>query len=352
MERSLSVILERPGSLAVREITVPEIPGDIERVSLGAAGICGSDVRYYQGENPWALHTLGRNVPSPPNMVLGHEVAGTAERDGEKARVAILAYRGCGKCEYCRTGRENLCDDMEHFGHSAGWKEMEYFPGGMAHRFTIWRGFAYEIPDSISFEEATFLDGLAVALHALDRGSMTEGMNVGIVGFGPIGMLAAQAARAQGAHLIAGCDTTPYPVELAKGLGFEHVIHGDVKTLEKHAASAGLGELDLVIDTVGTEESINRGLALTGKSGTLVLIAVHEEAVPMLPVRLSGERSVTTSANNRYDDFPRAIRMLSDGKVEVKPLISHRFPIADVQQAFDLMLRKDTERVYKVVLTP
>ena len=350
MEKSPSVILERPGKLSVREIPIPIIPGDIEYVDMRAVGICGSDVRYYLGENPWALHTLGRNVPSPPNMVLGHEVAGVATRDGRAVPVAILAYKACGHCRYCLAGDENLCSDMEHFGHSAGWREMEYFPGGMANRFTIWKDFAYELPGTIGLEEATFLDGLAVALHALDQGGISDGKRVASIGLGPIGMLASLAAKASGASFVTGCDTAPFPVELARTSGIEDAMQGGPADLSRRLGDGST--VDIVIDTVGTAESIEYGLRMLEKKGRLVLLAVHEDDVPVRGTRLSGERSIVTSSNSRYPDFPRAIELLASRAFDVSPLVTHRFCLKDIQRAFDLLLNKQNERVFKVVIVP
>ncbi len=352
MDGSLAVILEAPGRIAVRRIPVPRVPGPAVRVEMGACGICGSDVRYYLGENPWALHTLGRHLPSPPNLVLGHEVAGMipAAPGSPARRVAVLAYRSCGTCTYCRSGRENLCEHMEHFGHSAGWGTMPYYPGGMSERFDIWEGFARDIPGSISFEEATFLDGLAVAVHAVDRTGLVEGGRLGVIGLGPIGLLAAQAAAARGACRVVGCDTAALPVELAAAAGLEGMIRGGSEALLGHLG--GGGKLDAVVDTVGSAASIRDGLSMLEKSGALVLLAVHPEPVPLAPVAFSGERRILSSANNLYRDFPRAIELLGSGRVRVSSLVTHRFPLSEAGDAFRVMLHKDSERAYKVILHP
>lgn len=321
---------------------------------MKACGICGSDARYFQGHNPWSLHTLGRNIPSPPNMVLGHEVAGVVETDAGTRRVAILAYKGCGVCAYCVAGQENLCGTMQHFGHSAGWPQMAYYPGGMAEEFEIWKGFEYDIPDTITFEEATFLDGLAVAIHANTQAAVGPSASVGCIGLGPIGLMAAQVASAKGAERVIGCDTDSLPVMLAKEVGVKDVVHGNADTLvnliQSHShASDGL---DAVIDTVGTEESVLAGLALLRKSGTLTLLAVHEHPIRVPPVALSGERRIVTSANNMYADFPEAIHMLAEGSIKVAPLITHRFPLAEASKAFEVMLNKEASGAYKIVLHP
>ena len=351
MERARSVVLRRPGQLTVESIEIPRIPSESIQVEMRACGICGSDVRYFQGENPWALHTLGRNVPSPPNMVLGHEVTGVTIGEERPRRVAILAYRACGVCRYCNSGRENLCPDMEHFGHAAGWQRMEYYPGGMAERFNIWTDFACEIPDSIGFEEATFLDGLAVAIHSMKRGGLRPGSRCAVVGLGPIGLLAAQVAREGGASIVAGCDTSELPVELAHRVGIVDAFPGDSHVLAEALRAAGEPGYDLIVDTVGTPESIWRGLRLLDGSGRLVLLAVHSESVPLRTTLLSGERSVTTSANNTYAEFREAIDLLGSGRVRVRELITHRFPLEAAPEAFDVMLHKDERQAYKVVIT-
>jgi 2-desacetyl-2-hydroxyethyl bacteriochlorophyllide A dehydrogenase len=350
---SLSVVLRKPHDVAVERIVVPSVGEPSVLVELGACGICGSDVRYFDGENPWALHTLGRNVPSPPNMVLGHEVAGTV-RDGLPARrVSILAYRACGRCSSCVSGNENRCDDMEHFGHSAGWGTRPYFPGGMAHRFRIWKGFDYTIPDNVSFEEATFLDGLAVAVHAVSQANVGRRDALGVLGMGPIGLLAAQVARARGASAVYGCDRAALPVRLARETGFDRVVHGDTaELLSAVRGDAARPGLAAVIDTVGTEESIRDGLAMLAKGGTLVLLAVHDRPVSLAPIALASERRLVTSSNNRYVDFPTAIELLGSGAVRVRHLITHRFRLEEAPRAFAMLLASGREEAYKVVLLP
>ena len=211
MQESLSVVLAGPQDLQVRRVPVPRVPGPAVRVRMKTCGICGSDLRYLAGENPWSLHTLGRHVPCPPGVILGHEVAGIVLEDGRERRVGILAFKGCGQCLYCRTRRENLCAEVQHIGHASGWPEMPHYPGGMAEEFEVWKNFDYDLPDSVSFEEATFLDGLAVAVHAAEQARLEPGMRAGVIGLGPIGMLFAQLAAHRGAEQVTGWDIAPLP---------------------------------------------------------------------------------------------------------------------------------------------
>ena len=110
--------------------------------------------------------------------------------------------------------------------------------------------------------------------------------------------------------------------------------------------------LDAVVDTVGSSESIRDSLSILDKSGTVVLLAVHEKKFLIAPIWFSGERRIMSSSNNKYGDFPRAIELIASGTIKVKPLITHRFPLREAQQAFQVMLHKDREQAYKVVLHP
>jgi L-iditol 2-dehydrogenase len=352
MDESLAVVLEKPHKLKIRRIPVPKMTGPSVLVEMRACGICGSDIRYLVGENPWSLHTVGKNLPSPLNIVLGHEVSGIVRDSGGDRRVAVLAFKGCGKCRYCTTGRENLCESTQHFGHGAGWAPMSYYPGGMSERFDIWKGFEYDIPESVSFEEATFLDGLAVSIHGVNQSGLGPGSRVGVVGLGPIGVLVSQVAKLRGASFVTGCDSSGLPIEMCQTIGLKDMVQGDTGRLLAHVKEEKKTGLDAVLDTVGTPETVHHGLEMLDKSGVLVLLAVHEKPFPMVPTALSGERSIVSAANNKYPEFPEAIELLASGKVVVAPLVTHRFPLSDAREAFRTMMEKDMRRAFKVVLHP
>ena len=138
-----AVVLEAPRRLALREIPVWPIDSygdpDLVLVQVEACGVCGSDFRYYAGENPWAMHTLGRHVDNPPGIVLGHEYAGevvaVADPQNEPLlgkRVAPVCSKVCGKCPDCRAGRTQLCPNTVHMGHGQGWGKRDFYPGAYA----------------------------------------------------------------------------------------------------------------------------------------------------------------------------------------------------------------------------
>lgn len=122
-----AVVLVSPGKLLVEEIPIFPLKFNEVQIKVSACGICGSDIRYFNGENPWALHTLGMQLKNPPNIVLGHEFCGTVHDVGSKEnenligkRVVVSPFKTCGVCRDCRNGNYNLCKFTKHIGHAAG----------------------------------------------------------------------------------------------------------------------------------------------------------------------------------------------------------------------------------------
>ncbi len=354
-----AVILRGPGRLEVMDIPEPPLgPGQV-LVRVQACGICGSDLRYLRGENPWSQHTLGLRLPSPPDMVLGHEFAGEIVRVSDASletrlgeRVAVLAYRGCGACFYCQRGQPNLCADTAHIGHGAGWGGAEYNPGGMAELCPVWSEMAYLLPSSISYDEATLLDGAAVAVHAVTRAEVAEGDWVVVIGCGPIGLLALQVARARGARVVA-TDIASGPLALAAELGAEITVPAEHGSIAEAVVSAtdGIGAA-AVLNSVGTPRSITDSMQLLRRGGRQVLLALETGDVTLPLSTLAGERVLTVSANNTYPEFPEAMRLVTAGAVQCRPLITHHFPLHRAVEAFGVAERRSETGAIKVVLHP
>ena len=353
-------MLRGPRDIAVLDIPRWDLPPDMVMLAVRACGVCGSDLRYFVGENPWALHTLGREVPNPPNIVLGHEFAGEVVEVGARAdkrllgkRVGALAYTTCGTCLYCRTGRENLCPDTVHLGHGAGWGAMPYFPGAMAELCPVWSRQCYELPDALSWEEAALLDPLQVAVHAVELSGLRPGASFAVFGLGPIGLCAIQVARAYGARLTVGTDVYPTPLEMARAAGASLAL--DARTQDPvrgiREASGGLGA-DVLIDTIGSPRSLRDGLSCLARSGTLVNLAVHGGEYSFDGLALGSERSIRTSSNSLFSDYGKAISLAASGAVDLGAMITHRFPLGEVPQAFALLLEKERHAAVKAIIEP
>lgn len=355
-----AVVLTKPKNLELLDIPIPElIEENHVLIKVKACGICGSDLRYWKGDNPWALHTLGRHIDNPPNMVMGHEFAGEVVKVNSSKhehligkRVGVQSFRVCGKCSFCKSGRENLCRDMIHIGHAQGWGKMDYFPGAYAEYCLGWADLLHPIPDSLSYAEAALSDILCVAVHVVDRTSIYEGASVLCIGGGPAGLSIAQVAQVRGAKNIIISEPAPLARKILSAYPQFSVIDPNVDDVAKVVASITGGDgLAAIFDSVGKAETIEMGIPLLAESGTYVNLAVHDESVKINALSLGSERSFTTSSNAFYRDLSEAFELLNTGTLDVKPWITHKFPLEDYQKAFDLLL-KDPKEAYKVVFEP
>lgn len=354
VETMKAVVLRGPHDLQVREIRVPSPGAGEVLLRVGACGICGSDLRYFHGENPWAKHTLGYEPPNPPDMVLGHEVAGTVTDIHGQRRVGVLSFRTCGQCRYCLTGRANLCPDTAHLGHGAGWEGQN--SGGMAEYCPVWADHVFDLPDSVSLEEATFLDGLGVAVHAVKRAGIVPDQPVLVQGAGPIGLSIAQVAVAQGARPVVVTDIYDVALRCAGELGLGpclNVADADNETVTAELGTAG-GECGFlaVFDTTGSLDAQAQALAVLDRGGTLVAMAGVAEGLALAQGSLAGERRLMTASNNFPEDFATGLELLASGQVRVKPMITHVYSFSDAQEAFATALAKHETGAIKVVLVP
>ena len=355
-----AAILEGPRRLRLREIDAPGFSPDQVLLRVRACGICGSDVQYYNGINPWSLHTLGVNEEMPGNVILGHEVAGEVARLGVAVsslrrgdRVGVIAFRSCGTCYQCRAGSHNLCANMLHIGHDGRWGDVGYIPGGLAEFMPVWEDKACPLPGSITFVEATQLDGLAVCVHAINRSRIRVGDSVAVIGSGPIGLMAMQVAKAFGAGQAISIDRRDKPLDLAEELGASFVINSEREDPVKEVMriTRGLG-VNVVVDTVGSKETVIQDLRILSRGGRAVLLAGFIDAVQLDLRLLSGERSIASSSNNLYHEYSTAIDLMGMGKVRVKPFITHVLPLSGIEEAFEIATRKEEYDAIKVVVTP
>jgi len=352
-----ALVLRKAKTFELVDIPMPELNDDAQvLLRVEACGICGSDLRYWAGENPWALHTLGRSLPNPPNMVLGHEFSGTVVEVRSPRyehllgqRVGAQAFRTCGTCTLCTSGHENLCRNTTHIGHAQGWGAMDYYPGAYAEYCPAWGDLVYPLADHVSFAEEAMRDILGVAVHAVGRARLDPGSTIACVGGGPLGLCIAQVAKAEGAGRVVLSDPSPLARQvIAQYPGLECLDPNAERLSERLEARDGLSGASIVFDTVGTEATIQEGIALLAESGTYVSLAVHEAPTNLSMAALGSERALTTSSNALYRDEREAHRLIESGTVDMERMISHRFALDDYQEAYDLLLA-EPKQAYKVV---
>jgi len=355
-----AIVLEKPKTLQLANIPVYELKEeDHVLIKVKACGICGSDLRYRAGENPWALHTLGRHIDNPPNLVMGHEYAGEVVQVNAKKyehllgkRVGVQAFKVCGVCEFCTSGRENLCPQMIHMGHAQGWGEMDYYPGAYAEYCLGWAELLHPIPEHLTYAEAAMADILCVAVHVVGRTNIYKGANVLCFGGGPAGLSIAQVAKTVGAEQVFISDPSPLARKVIEQYGEFVVIDPDkedvAEVVEKHT---GKKRCIAIFDSVGSNELLQTGLPLLEEQGTYVNMAVHDEPLKFNAQLLGSERKITTSSNAFYSDVEKAYELLSTGAVDVKPWITHHLALDEYEKAFELLTMSPKE-AYKVVFEP
>lgn len=295
-------------------------------IRIKSVGVCGSDLHWFsEGE-------IGDAKLERP-LVLGHEFAGVTE-DGQ--RVAVDPAIPCGYCEFCEHGHPNLCDNMIFAGHGQtdgalcewlAWSEKSLFP----------------IPDSISDADGAMLEPLGVAIHTVDLGKIKAGMTVGVFGCGPIGLLIIQMAKLSGAANIIATDKLHHRVEAAKRFGASQAfLVGDNSQLSQlRAATNGRG-VDVAFEAAGAQAAIDDAVAAVTAGGKVVLAGIPNDDRTSFSASSARRKGLTIKLVRRMKHtYPRAIELVSKGLVDVRSIVTHRFPLEQASEAFRAAERRD-----------
>ncbi|GAA1817579.1 NAD(P)-dependent alcohol dehydrogenase [Agromyces neolithicus] len=316
-----AAFLEKQGVIRLRTIPTPVPAANEVLVQVAAVGVCGSDVHYY---------THGRIGPyaveSP--LILGHELSGRIAAVGGAVdsarvgqRVAVEPQRPCRLCTECKAGRYNLCPDIEFYATPP-------IDGAFAEFVTIQADFAHPIPDSITDEAAALIEPLSVGIWACQRAQVTVGSRVLIAGAGPVGVIAAQVARAFGASETIVTDVSPERRAFALGHGATAAIDPLMEPVE------GL-DVDVFIDASGAAPAVRAGIRAVRAAGRVILVGLGNDDVE-LPVSYIQNREIWLSGVFRYaNTWPRGIGLVASGKVDLDVLVTSRFALADAEAALN-----------------
>jgi L-iditol 2-dehydrogenase len=327
-----SAVLRGERDLVVEERPVPEPgPGEV-LVEVGAVGICGSDVHYYEHGR------IGPFVVEAP-MVIGHEAAGVVVGVGEGVDphrvgqlVALEPGVPCRHCEQCLAGRYNLCPDVVFFATPP-------VDGAIARLVTLDADFAFPVPEGLDAEQAAMAEPVSVGVWASRKAGVTAGDRVLVTGAGPIGLLAGQVARAFGARQVTVTDVSDFRLGVAAELG-----------LEAHRADEPLtSEYDVLLECSGAPVAVRTGLAALARAGRAVLVGMGPDEVA-INVPLVQSRELTITGTFRYArTYPLALELIASGAVDVRRLITHRFSLEDTEAALTAG-RREPEAIKSMVL--
>jgi len=228
---------------------------------------------------------------------------------------------------------------------------MTYYYGGMAEYVPVWATHVFPLSESLSLEEATLLDALGVAVHAVGLARPVAEESALILGSGTIGLLALQVLKTYNLGCIICTDLDQRPLNLAKRLGADLCLNATTSNLGKSVfeATGGIGAR-VVLDTIGSP--LLSTLPIVARGGRLVRLAIHEKEESFNSLLTAGQRMVITSANFKYEEFPIAMDLLCTGKVNAGALITHRFPIERALEAFEVAANKAESGAIKVIINP
>jgi L-iditol 2-dehydrogenase len=325
-----SIRLHGTNDIRIHDEPVPLTGPDERLIRVKSVGVCGSDLHWFSQGG------IGDAKMERP-LVLGHEFAGETE-DGQ--RVAVDPAISCGRCESCQRGHPNLCSSIIF----AGYGEQD----GALREYVAWnekRLFA--IPDSVTSDDGAMLEPLGVALHSVDLGKLKTGMSVGVFGCGPIGLLIIQLAKLSGAAQIIATDKLAHRVEAAKANGASHAfLAGDNRESEEvRAATHGRG-VDVAFEAAGTQATVDASVAAAVLGGKVILVGIPDNDKTSFSASTARRKGLTIKLVRRMKyTYPRAIELVSKGLVDVRSLVTHRFPLEQAAEAFRVAERREGLKV-------
>jgi len=341
MKVALMTSLEK---LEIVERNIPVPKADEVLVKLEYVGVCGSDLHYYENGR------IGNFIVEFP-FVLGHECAGVVVEAGSQVKhlkagdkVALEPGKTCGRCEFCKTGRYNLCPDVIFFATPP---VDGVFQEYTAHEAAL----CFKLPDNVNTMEGALIEPLAVGFHAAVTGKAKMGQTALVTGSGCIGLVSMLALKAIGLSRVYVSDVVSKRLEKAKALGATEVINAEKQDTAKAVKElTGSEGVDLVIETSGTEIAAAAGIGVLKKGGSLVFVGYSKNGMMNLPIGEALDKELNMKTIFRYRHiYPLAIDAVSQGRVNIKNIVTDVFNFADVQEAMQKSARNKADIVKSVI---
>ena len=320
-------------SIRIEEVDIPAPKPGYVLLEMKTCGICGSDLHSYFGH--W-----GQSATAS-----GHEGSGVVVECGEGVtnvkvgdRVCAECFSHCGKCRFCKIGDYNLCENK---GGTSGGNHSGFAQYIIAHSSSL-----FHLPGDLSFEDGAMIEPLAVSYRAFRRSEADYQDTVLVIGSGTIGLLAMAAAKVSGVRRLIACARYDHQADMAEKLGADNVLRAPEQNVknEVQKLTDGLGA-DAVIETTASVGGFSDALSAVRRSGTIVLVGGYHKPLEIHLGRIvNSEINVTGSLCYGYSgmkkDFEWSTDLISSKKIPVSKLITHKFPIDDIQKAFDVAADK------------
>ncbi|GAA3401092.1 galactitol-1-phosphate 5-dehydrogenase [Paenibacillus hodogayensis] len=341
-----AAVIRAPYRFNIEDHPVPQPgPGEV-LIRIHAVGICGSDVHGMEADG---------GQRRQPGLIMGHESAGQIEAVGPNVtdwkagdRVAIDPQLSCGYCYACERGWKNLCENGVTIGSSR--KHLTH--GAMREYITVPTRQIYKLPDNVSFDEGATLDFVGNAVHVLNRSNSKLGDTFVIIGTGAIGLIAVQLAKLRGAGKIIAVDTSDSKLALAARFGADRTINpikeDAIAVIKEETGGYGA---DIVLEMVGLPATYDTAVRAAKMQGTVMALgfAADQVTIPIQPLLFS-EVTIVGCTGFSFEG-PTVLNMIADGRIDVKPLITHEFPLDQIESGFEVLLDKKADAI-KVIIHP
>lgn len=336
----LQQVMTAPGEIEIREVPVPEITDTEALVRIEKIGICGSDVHVFHGKHPFTRYPVTQ----------GHEVSGVIEKLGKDVKglqvgqkVTIEPQLVCGKCHPCRHGKYNLCEELKVIGFQA--------PGTARHFFAVDAAKVTPLPEGFSLEDGAMIEPMAVAVHAVKQAGDVMGKDIVVIGAGPIGNLVAQTAIGMGARKVMITDVSDFRLGIAGECGIEECVNTTAEAFNDAMLRVfGPDKADIIYDCAGNNTTMGQAIAFARKGSTIILVAVFAGMASIdLALANDHELDIKSTMMYRHEDYLDAIKLVDDRRINLRALVSRRFPFREYLQAYRY-IDEHREQTMKVII--
>ncbi|MBO6916861.1 MAG: L-idonate 5-dehydrogenase [Rhizobiaceae bacterium] len=326
-----SIVIHKAKDLRIEETDVQAPKAGEVLVRIATGGICGSDLHYY---NHGGFGTIKVKEP----MILGHEVSGYIEKIGPEVEglavgdlIALSPSRPCNKCQYCLEGKQNHCENMRFYGSAMPFPHIQ----GAFREMIVADASQCVKADGLTSGEAAMAEPLSVCLHATRRAGDMLGKKVLITGSGPIGTLSVLAARAAGAAEIVVTDLEDQALSFATKVGANKTINMITQASELDVYKEGKGYFDVLFECSGAAPALAAGISVMRPRGIVMQLGLGGDM--SIPMQALTAKELDLRGSFRFhEEFAMSVKLMQQGQINVKPLISHTVKLDDAISGFEI----------------
>lgn len=349
MIEKMKAIIKReskPGA-ELEVVDIPKISPNEVLVNIKVASICGTDVHIYKW-NEWAQNRI------KPPLIIGHEFAGEVVEVGTDVKslkvgdfVSAETHIPCNQCFQCKTGKQHICKNVSILGVDIN--------GVFADYVALPEVCAWKNSEKIPFEFASVQEPLGNSVYATLEGGGVTGKKVAIFGCGPTGLFAVGVARVSGASEIISIGKHEFRMGIAKKMGADHILKYPDDDIVKLITKITGGEgVDVVLEMTGSQDAINQGLTVLKKGGRFTAFGIPSGKVEIdlaNDVIFKGANIVGISGRKMFDTWYRVAGLLESKRIDISPVITHKFPLEEFKKGFELMMSEE-KKAAKILLFP